>query len=114
MSRISNYFLTEGLYHEGISYKVTNGKLSIKIDSNVSKIQPNFYESEGSEFFNIGNDSFWIVSSIENAVENTVEYTVSHIVQHGPDVEFNDSTSKKVSDAFLDISYTESITVILK
>ncbi len=105
-SRISNYFLTSGLTTPGISYEVTDGKLTIVIDPKRVSI------SLGSSEFYIGNDRFWVKEKRE--LENGVEYTVSHIVQHGPKVSFDKCPSKKVSDVFPDISCTDSITVILK
>jgi hypothetical protein len=105
-SRISNYFLTSGLATPGISYEVTDGKLTIVIDPKRVSI------SLGSSVFNIGNDCFWVKEKRE--LENSVEYTVSHIVQHGPNVSFDKCQSKKVSDVFPGISYAETITVILK
>jgi hypothetical protein len=105
-SRISNYFLTGGLATPGISYEVTDRKLTIVIDSYRVSI------SLGSSEFYIGNDCFWVKEKRE--LEHGVEYIVSHIVQHGPDVSFDECPSKKVSDVFPDISYAETITVILK
>jgi hypothetical protein len=105
-SRISNYFLTSGLTTPGISYEVTDGKLSIVIDTKMVSI------SLGSSDFYIGNDCFWVKEKRE--LEHGVEYTVSHIVQHGPNVSFDECPSKKVSDVFSGISYAETITVILK
>lgn len=105
-SRISEYFLASGLATPGISYEVADGKLSIVIDSKRVSI------SLGSSEFLIGNDNFWIKEKRE--LENGTEYTVSHIVQHGPEVSFDELRSKKVSDVFPDISYAETITVILK
>jgi hypothetical protein len=105
-SRISNYFLTSGLTTSGISYEVTDGKLTIVIDPKRVSI------SQGSSGFYIGNDCFWVKEKRE--LEHGVEYTVSHIVQHGPDVSFDECPSKKVSDVFPGISCSDSITVILK
>lgn len=110
-SRISNYFLTGGLRTPGISYEVANKKLTIVIDSKQLSV---CYHTWDTPYLQIGygNDLFWVKEKRND--ENTTVYTVSHIVQHGPDVEFRDSTSKKVSDVFPGISYADSITVIVK
>jgi hypothetical protein len=55
----------------------------------------------------LGNNCFWFEE--KRKVDNHVEYIVSHIVDHGPD----DGPSKKVSEVFPEISYVDSITVIL-
>lgn len=105
-SHISEYFLASGLATPGISYEVNNGKLSIVIDSNRVSIL------SGSSFFYIKNDCFWIKEKRE--LEYGVEYTVSHIIHHGIEDGLDSCPSKKVSDVFPGISYTETITVILK
>lgn len=111
-SRISDYFAKHG-FTDGISYEVSDGKLTIYIDS--KKHTLNFSTtSSNSYFFIIGNrdDNFWVEEVREH--EKTTEYIISHIVQHGPDIEFNKCPSKKISDVFPGVIYTDYITVIVK
>ena len=74
MSRISDYFLSEGINQLGISHEVIDGKLTIKIRQNKFNI------NENESYFKIGDDLFWIKEKKE--LNNKTVYTVSHIVQH--------------------------------
>lgn len=103
-SHISVNFLATGLTSPGISYETTNEKLSIVIDS-----KKNFISESKTidKFFYLGNECFWYKE--KRMIDNHVEYIVSHIVDHGHD----DGPSKKVSEVFPEISYADSIIVIL-
>lgn len=104
-SHISENFIATRFTSPGISYDTTNEKLSIVIDSKKNFIS----ESQTIDnFFYLGNNCFWFKE--KRMVDNHIEYIVSHIVDHGPD----DGPLKKVSEVFPEISYANSITVILK
>jgi hypothetical protein len=109
-SRISNNFIKYG-FTDGINYKVYGGYLTIYIDLNKNSL--NFTTNGSFSYFNIGigKDIFWIEDVYHQ--ENMTIFVVSHIVQHGPDVEFDECSSKKVSDIFPGITYADSITVVI-
>jgi hypothetical protein len=106
MSRISDYFLSEGINQLGISHEVIDGKLTIEIRQNKFNI------NEDESYFKIGDDLFWIKE--KKKLNNKTVYTVSHIVQHESNVSFDKYKSNKISDVFPGITDAESITVILK
>ena len=108
MSRISNYFLSEGINQLGISHEVIDGKLTIEIKQN----KFNIYENQSYFRIGIANDLFWIKE--KKVLNDKTVFVVSHIVQHDSDVSFNNSNSNKISDVFPGITDAESITVIFK
>jgi hypothetical protein len=87
--------------------------LSIVVDvKTVSKTASVFSVREGYPDFIIENGNFWIKEKREYS--DYVEYTVANIKLSGPEYTFDDLKSTKVSNIFPDVSYAETITVILK
>ena len=112
-SHINNRFLEWSRNCPGINYEVTDGKLSIIVDvKTVSKTASVFSVREGYPDFIIENGSFWIEEKREYS--DYVEYKVSNIRFSGPEYTLEDIKSKQVSKIFPEVSYSETITVILK
>jgi len=112
-SRINNRFLEWSRNCPGINYEVTDGKLSIIVDvKTVSKTASVFSVREGYPDFIIENGGFWIEEKREYS--DYVEYKVSNIRFSGPEYTLEDIKSQKVSNIFPEVSYSETITVILK
>lgn len=113
-SCINNRFLEWSRSCPGINYQVANGKLSIIIDLKIVSTLTGTEISvlPGFPDFIIGNGSFWIEE--KHDFDNYVEYTVLNIKFVADEYTQEDIKSSKVSTIFPDVSYTETITVILK
>jgi hypothetical protein len=112
-SRINNRFFEWSRNCPGINYKVVDGKLFIVVDvETVSNSGTVFSAKEGYPDFIIGNGNFWIEE--KHKFEKCTEYKVSNIRFSGPEHTMEDIKSKQVSKIFPEVSYSETITVILK
>ena len=112
-SRINICFFEWSRNCPGFDYVVADGKLSIVVDvKTVSKTASIFSVMEGYPDFIIGNGNFWIEEKC--VYSNYVKYEVSDIKFSGSKYTLDDLKSKEVSKIFPEVSYAETITVILK
>ena len=113
-SHINIRFLEWSRSCPGINYQVADEKLFIVVDVNTvfTSSGTTISVKPGYPDFIIGNGNFWIEGKQE--FENHVEYKVSSIRYSAPTYTLDDIKSLKVSTIFPDVSYAETITVILK